>query len=1620
MHCTIRQLRQFLLCVGEGMEYYSEEDVCDENNSVNFLESFNKSNQDKNFVIFKKILAENVFNGGLARKCSQDCIDLSAYNLFTQRGGSKYKTRIFTPDKVKDGWDSKFTVIDVINDDQPFLVDSLTSELKDSNISIYNCINAVMDVDRIDGKLIRVYPKPREENANNESFIRFEITRIDDAVSRETLLKNVERTLDKVHACVDDWPAMVGEIDKCQKSISSYVKWFDKNDTSELSNFISWLKEDNFIFLGYRHYEQKKTQKNIMKKQKKSCLGFSRFEDDKIFGERVVKDKELFFVTRSRHFCNVHRRCYPDCIVVRRFDEDGEIVGEDHFIGMFTSYTKFQNIRTIPVIRKKVELVEQRSKFMVGGHSDKALIFMLQNTLCSKLLKVSVEELCDSYIDILHLHLLPKLKLFIYHTRSSAFFECMIFIPNNQFSSIVGDKVSDIVSKELMGKAVSSNIIINESDLVSLDLVIKKNNEKHIFSSADVLSIEKKLAHVVRSWVELLYNELVNRLGKSEGDKVYAMYRNAFPSDYKHTFTSSNSYYDIININKTIEKYESGQGNSMATLYQTVDMGRIRHNMKAYFVGNDCVLSDIIPIIENMAFKVINHHSYDMDVQHNNVYLHHFDLEAPNEAGFLLDNVREKCEFALEKLWAHELENDKFNGLITLAGLDWREVVLVRAISRYLKQLRVEYGQNYIQNVLLNYPSVVKNFIKLFCSKFTPSLDNKLRKESINTVMFQIDMLLDDIIDVSDDAILRKFIDVINATMRTNFYQLAEHGEQKSYISFKLDPSLIPNVPLPCPVVEVFVYSSNFEAVHLRGGKVARGGLRWSDRAEDYRSEVLGLMKAQMPKNTVIVPVGSKGGFFVKKDSKTKDVHLHGIECYKNFLRGILDITDNIVNGKIVAPKDVVRFDKDDPYLVVAADKGTATFSDHANSVSAEYNFWLGDAFASGGGYGYDHKKMAITAKGAWLSVQHHFLGMGIDIQKEDFTVIGIGDMAGDVFGNGMLLSEHIRLVAAFNHMHIFIDPNPNAELSYKERKRLFETPGTNWADYNKDLISKGGSIFSRSMKSIVIPCEIKESLQIKEDVLSPNELIKHILKAPVDLFWNGGIGTYVKSSSESNIEVHDKANDSLRINGCELKAKVIGEGGNLGFTQLGRIEYAYKNGRINTDFIDNSAGVGCSDREVNIKIALKMAMDNKKLTLSARNELLESMTPEVEKLVLIDNSLQNSILTIGTYRSLDKSDQYQKLIQALEKRGLLNRKVEFLPNDEELLRMKSEHKPLSRPQLAVLLSYAKMSLYDDLLKSDLPDDKYFDQHLLSYFPSVMQTKFKKEIINHPLRREIIATYIVNNLINRVGCSFVNHVVENTGLPCDVIARVFIIVRDIFAVSDIWSDVDNFPTLGLDTEVQDNILQSIQKMIGRASFWFFRHYNVHNSDIASIVKKFNPKFIEMRDNLPSNLDKHSLKELNKSRDNLINRKVDEKIVNQIAAIRHMHSSLGIITVASQNKDVDINIVCKIHFEIGAKLGVDVLYKLLSSLESGGYWQKLSARNLLDNIADCHITITSNIITMMAQENIEESAEAITVWVGKHKGNIVRYNAFIEEIKAIDNIDINVLLVAVARLSEIML
>lgn len=1497
----------------------------------------------------------------------------------------------------------KTNVIEIINDDMPFLVDSISEEIARQGLKIHKIIHPIIPILRDDkGQITEIGDKQREKNIPYESLIHIQLKFNPNEALISKLLQRLEDILKCVRLSTHDWSPML------QEASNSINDMKDDGHNQEEIELLKWIQNGNFTFIGYAAFNQTKSEQKL-ECEIKSNLGILKNDTDDTL--EIVLNSILNLNNRTigrsmeigkiNKISPIHRNTNIDYVLIPYF-KNNKLIKVNLFIGLFTSRLLYQSTSLIPVIRQKVNEVITRSKFKPVSYNGKELITIIEALPKTELFQLSEDELFELTINIFSLLIQPNIKLFVRQDNTKAFINCMVFIPKENFSNEISEKIQEILSIEFQGIASISQALLGDQQLAYFYVVITFSELD--INKVNIQKIEKNLLKEIRSWKDNFYTNLLEKFGEDLGDKYYKNYKNSFPVSYRHTFSENTAIQDLVFIEEALSSNE--------VLFDICEMENNNFQLKIYSPQEKIMLSAIMSILENLILNVVDEHTYliTTDKGKTDIWLHCFQL-VPSHLQCSFLEIKENIQDTLRLVWNKKVQNDQFNKLVISACLNWRQVVLIRALSKYIHQIGFLYNQEYITEVLLKYPYMVKLLVDLFYTSFNPNFDGK-RDNKIKELQNEIDIKIKEVTNIAEDKVIRQFIYTIKATLRTNYFQKDIDGNHKDYISFKLNSENIPNLPLPKPFAEIFVYSPTMEGIHLRFGKVARGGLRWSDRIEDFRTEVLGLVKAQRVKNSVIVPVGSKGGFIFKNSQElSREEYLkEGVNCYKTFLKGLLDVTDNIVKGDIVKPQSVICYDEDDPYLVVAADKGTATFSDTANQISKEYNFWLSDAFASGGSAGYDHKKMGITARGAWVCVRRHFSEMGINIDKEEFTAVGIGDMSGDVFGNGMLLSNNLKLLGAFNHIHIFVDPNPDSKVSYQERKRLFGIARSTWLDYDKSKLSAGGAVFERKAKSIKLTKEIMARFKINKEEISPDELIKVLLTAEVNLLWNGGIGTYVKSEAETHLQVGDKTNDNLRVNGKDLNCLIVGEGGNLGFTQLGRIEYALKGGVINTDAIDNSAGVDCSDHEVNIKIALSAATKSGKLDGDKRNKLLSDMTDEVAKLVLKDNFLQSQTISIIASQGPESAEMQSRLAQTLENKGILNRKVEFLPSEEEFIKRITVKQGLTRPEIAVLLAYSKLAVYDDLLDSNLPNEAYCQKFLIDYFPKTMQKEFKAEILEHPLKKEIITTVITNELVNRLGNCFFHATLEDTGLKgCDI-ARAYIVVKDILELDNLWHEIEQLDNKTNST-IQISLHNQVIKLIQKSILWLLSNLP-QPLDVDAVILRFKEGINKLTEKIDDFIIGQNKSEYQEKIQNLKELGLSEDLAVKITHLSPLLSAWGIVFVATENK-VSLSDVASIYFTIGTKFDYDWLISTMENLQIDSYWHRLSIQAIRDDLYDQQRKLTDNVIKHCSTSN-----NPIEEWCKLNNKLATRVLTFMQDLKTQKNIDYSMLVVAEKRLSTL--
>jgi glutamate dehydrogenase len=1541
---------------------------------------------------------------------------LSHWNFARRREPGRPRVRVFNPSVQEHGWQSTHTIIEIVNDDMPFLVDSVTMEVNRQGLTLHLIVHPIIRVNRADGTLMGVLPDDSPAGAR-ESFMHIEVDRMSDPARMESLAADLARVLEDVRVSVEDWKKMIAKVREIVADLDRRPPPVGQMELAEARAFLEWLADNHFTFLGYRAHDLVvKDGDDALAVVPGSGLGILREQPGEALAtsfsqlppqvRAYARVKDLLIVTKSNSRSTVHRPGYLDYVGIKRYDDRGEVAGEHRFLGLYTHMAYHVRPAEIPLLRRKVAIVQSKAGLAPGGHSWKALENIIDTYPRDELFQIGETELAETAMGILHLGDRQRFRLFVRRDQFERFVTCLIYAPRENYDTELRKKWQAILMQAFNGQSSEFDVFLSEAVLARIMITVRTTPGQ--IPQFDVRELEARLVAAARRWEDDLRAALAAAAGEARGNELYRMFGAAFPAGYREDVPARNAVPDCEMLARV-----AGGGALVVNLYKPLEAPPGGLRFKLFHRGAPVTLSDSLPMLENMGLRVLEERPYRVQPESGvPIWIHDFGLFA-GDGEVEIDAAGPLFEEAFARVFAGEAENDGFNRLVLAARLSADEITVLRAYARYLRQIGFPLSQQFIEHTMAANPVIARMLVNLFRLRFDPAgADAEAPGAQVNA----IEQALDRVENLNEDRVLRQYLALLQATSRTNFWRRDADGRRRSFLSFKFDPSKVPGLPDPKPMFEIFVYSVRFEGVHLRGGKVARGGLRWSDRPEDFRTEVLGLVKAQMVKNVVIVPVGSKGGFVLKRapgPSEREALMKEGVACYKDYLRGLLDITDNLAGGAVVPPPQVRRHDPDDPYLVVAADKGTATFSDYANSISAEYGFWLGDAFASGGSAGYDHKAMGITARGAWESVKRHFRELGVDTQTTDFTVAGIGDMSGDVFGNGMLLSKHIRLVAAFDHRHVFIDPEPDAASSWAERKRLFDLPRSSWGDYNTMLISPGGGVWPRSVKSIPLSPQARKALGIEAEQLAPAELIHAILKAPVDLLYNGGIGTYVKASSESHTAVGDRANDAIRANGAELRCKVVAEGGNLGCTQLGRIEFALKGGRIYTDAIDNSAGVDTSDHEVNIKILLGLVVADGELTGKQRNTLLAQMTDQVAALCLRDNYFQTQSLSIAGRIAPALLDAQQRFIQFLEKAGRLDRALEFLPSDEAIADRRAAKLGLAAPERAVLLAYSKMWLYDSFLESALPEDAWIGTALGRYFPQMLREAYAGVMPRHPLKREIVATHVVNSMVNRVGSTFVHRLMETTGARLPEIARAYLLQREIFGYVALWQSIEALDNKVPD-QIQSEMLIEAGRLTVRATGWFLRSRRLAEP-MEQTIERFQPGVETLYGALMKLLDAPARSQLDIQAVRWTQAGVPRELALRVAALDTLFAALDIIEVA-ESTGRPVPAVAGVYFKLSAKLGLAWLRDRIGQIPGDSHWQTLAKSAMRDDLAGLARSLAADVVGAAGDGSGPEAL--VGRWESANADAIERAERLLAELRAAPAPDLAMLSVALRELRNL--
>lgn len=1533
---------------------------------------------DPAFASFMNVYYKNLTTQNVQQLSDVDLAGMAVhhFNVFLSHRDGVPSVAVFNPNQAQHYFNSDKTIIQMVVKDRPFLTDTMLMSLEQQGLVVKRLYNTILNTTNRT-HLIQAH-ESTDNNSQNKAFFHVEIERLANhelEQVKQTLLEKIA-TIDLV---VADWQAMRTKLQAIHAELVSTPIPEHTHSKYEVLSFLDWIGEHNFIFMGFREYRfEEQGDELALYSVGGSGLGLLRGQKQDTISEsfsrlpsnlrHLLAQPRVLLLSKSAHISPVHRSVYMDFLGIQKFDANGKLIGEYRFLGLLTARAYQTQVGDIPLLREKSNNIIYNLGLIKNGHSYNKTVHIINTLPRDDLFQASIEELAPMVAGIASLQDKNELELFARTDHYQRFVSCLVYIPKHKFDTDLRLKIQNTLLSAFAGISSTFSTDFNEVYHVRVHFHIRTTPGK--VNAVDLDALEKKLGLLMLDWRDEYQKNLTQSLGSSVANHFVKDFK--IPASYQERFDIATAVEDSSLILKLNEE--------RPLIWQFNQDDEQQLSLKLFGLNTPQSLSQVLPILEHFGVSVVTAQTYLFhDVK--KAWVQEYRLALKNVTHIDFNAVKNQVEHSLNEIWQGRVESDKLNELILTTKLDTYDVVVLRALSRYMIQATAPFSKDYIHQTLLNNRELTTLLIDLFHAKMSPQ--QKLDEQHIRQA---IDELLAQVKSLDEDRIIHWLLDLFNAMLRTNFYQVDEFGQRKDRLSFKFKATDITHLPKPRPMFEIYVYSPRMEGVHLRGGKVARGGLRWSDRMEDYRTEVLGLVKAQMVKNAVIVPLGSKGGFVCKDKSKQADRETwqkEGIACYQTYIRGLLDLTDNLVDGKIVPPANTVRHDEDDPYLVVAADKGTATFSDIANALSLEYRFWLQDAFASGGSAGYDHKGMGITARGAWESVKRHFRLMGKDIQNKDtFTTVGIGDMSGDVFGNGMLLSRHNKLVAAFNHLHIFIDPNPDCERAYAERERLFNLPRSAWTDYDASLISQGGGVFHRSDKSIAISPEMKTVFDIQADQLTPNELLNHILKAPVDLIWNGGIGTYIKASEEEHSQVGDRANDAIRVNGGEVRAKVVGEGGNLGCTQRGRIEYALHGGRIYTDAIDNSGGVNCSDHEVNIKILLGAVLQRGEMDLNSRNALLASMTDDVAQLVLRQNYLQPQAIELSRFESVERLSEHARFMQYLESKGRLDRAIEFLPTDEVLHQRQKNGQSLTNPEFAVLLAYGKMWVFDEMLSSDVPNDGYFLSELKKYFPSVLASQYFDDMVAHRLHKEIICTYLTNGLVNRLGMENVFYLFDEAGKSIADITRAYAIVRDVLGIQAIWDQLSALDNIA-PASTQLAIEVSIRNVLKSAMLWFLNHEGVHSVD--KLANKYKSAIQGLLENTAI-FERHFANVIEQNSQTLIGQGVpatEAKIFARLPVFVHI---LDVVKLADA-KEINSEVVAEAYFGVYNALNMQKLTAHAQHLPKANYWDRRASGALSQEL---HRTLLALVSDVLAQGNF-------VAWKTRHRAQLSQLNQQLNEI-----------------------
>ncbi|MQA15397.1 MAG: NAD-glutamate dehydrogenase [Pseudonocardiaceae bacterium] len=1581
--------------------------------------------------------------------------------LAGDRVSGRPAVRVFDPDRTVDGWASSSTVVQIVTDDMPYLVDSVMAELARIEVPVQRFVHPILVVRRdltgtLQEVLARTDPEQAPSDALIESWMHLEIAPVTDTERAPEIEQRLHSVLNDVREVVEDSDRMADTALTLAAELMQSTLPLPEHEVADGAALLRWLADGHFTFLGYRHYELVRDEETpALRAQLASGLGVLRRDSlaarNFTPGPDVANalSPDLLVLTQASGPSTVYRPVYPYYVGVKTFDAGGAVTGEHRFLGVLTTTALHEDVLDIPVIRRRVLDVIRRAGFPLESYSGQRMLEVAQTYPRAELLSTDPDSLYTTVTGVVALAERRTLRLFRRRDPYGRFYSCLVYLPRDRYTTRSRLAMQEVLLRDLGGTALEYSARVGESQLARVHFTVHtdpsgtpRTSTTHTSTThtsttepPDTATITEHLVTATRTWDDLLLEHAQAEDAAEQTDRelgeLVARYVEAFPEAYKEDFGPSAALIDACRL----EALAASDGLDL-NFYTPAGAEPGERRFKLYLAGRRVTLSKVLPVLHAMDVEVVDERPYEV-LRGDGARCWIYDFGLRLEPALLervgdqdVAAVQQRFQEAFVAAWRGATEVDRFNALVLRAGLDWRQAAVLRGYVRYQRQAGSPYSQEYVEDVLLAHTTVATSLVRLFEVRFDPELDTDTRDAQHRTLVDELTARIDEVTGLDTDRILRSLLRLVLATLRTNHFAGGAGAEPRPYLALKLEPHEVPELPEPRPAFEIFVCSPRVEGVHLRFGPVARGGLRWSDRREDFRTEVLGLVKAQAVKNAVIVPVGAKGGFVVKRPpaatgnpgADREAAQAEGIACYRAFISGMLDLTDNLVDGTIRAPERVVRHDGDDSYLVVAADKGTASFSDIANEVAASYGFWLGDAFASGGSAGYDHKEMGITARGAWESVKRHFRELGVDTQTQPFTVVGVGDMSGDVFGNGMLLSEHIRLLAAFDHRHVFVDPDPDPAQSSAQRRRLFELPRSTWEDYDRSAISHGGGVWSRTTKRIPVGEAMRAALGIADGVteLSPPELIRAILQAPADLLYNGGIGTYVKSSTESHGDVGDKANDGVRVDGAQLRARVVGEGGNLGLTQLGRIEFARAGGKVNTDAIDNSAGVDCSDHEVNIKILLDRLVADGDLAAVDRNPLLERMTGEVADLVLGDNISQNILLGVGRAHTGPMLSVHGRLVEHLEAQRGLDRELEALPTPQQFAARESAADALTSPELATLVAHIKLALTDEVLASDLPDAEVFRARLPEYFPVPLRERFAAAIRAHPLRREITTTLLVNEVVDGGGMTFAFRLAEEMSASATDAVRAFAVATEVFDLHSTWRSIAELGS-AIPIGVVDDMRLELRRLLDRTCRWLLIH-RPQPLAVGAEIARFRRVVHTLVPRVPEWLRGREAGNVAAASHRLAEQGVPEELAGRVGAALTTFGLLDVAEVAELGErdasgaevaEWDPAHVAELYYALSAHLDIDRMLSSVSELERGDRWHALARLALRDDLVASLREITLDVLR--GSDPGEGIDGTIGRWERDNTSRLERARATLDEIAGSGPLDLPILSVATRRI-----